>query len=137
VRTFRARSCRCFGAPSAKELEALVGRIAERIGQALERKRLLVRDYEQSYLAFDPATGGPMDDLLGHSITCRVAMGPRAGQKVFRLQAVPAELRKGATRTAPAFEKDQLTVSHREAARAPRAVRGRDPQPRPEIDWLV
>jgi hypothetical protein len=32
-----------------------------------------------------------MDDLLGHSITYRVAMGPRAGQKVFTLQAIPAE----------------------------------------------
>jgi hypothetical protein len=32
-----------------------------------------------------------MDDLLGHSITYRVAMGPRAGQKVFTLQVLPAE----------------------------------------------
>ena len=31
-----------------------------------------------------------MDDLLGHSITYRVAVGPRAGQKVFTLQTVPA-----------------------------------------------
>ncbi len=30
-----------------------------------------------------------MDDLLGHSITYRVAMGPQAGQKVFSLQSVP------------------------------------------------
>ena len=39
-----------------------------------------------------------MDDLLGHSITYRVAVGPRAGQKVFSLQTVPAradEARKG------------------------------------------
>jgi hypothetical protein len=49
-----------------------------------------MRDCENSYLAFDPA-GGPMDDLLGHSITYRVAMGPRAGQKVFALQTVPSE----------------------------------------------
>jgi len=32
-----------------------------------------------------------MDDLLGHSITYRVAMGPRAGQKAFTLQTVPGE----------------------------------------------
>jgi hypothetical protein len=31
-----------------------------------------------------------MDDLVGHSITYRVAVGPRAGQKVFSLQTVPA-----------------------------------------------
>ena len=31
-----------------------------------------------------------MADLIGHSITYRVAVGPRAGQKVFALQTVPA-----------------------------------------------
>ena len=31
-----------------------------------------------------------MDDLLGHSITYRVAVGPRARQKVFSLQTVSA-----------------------------------------------
>jgi hypothetical protein len=58
----------------------------------------LARDAESSYLELDPAAGGPMDDLLGHSITYRVAVGPRAGQKVFSLQTVPAreeEPRKG------------------------------------------
>jgi hypothetical protein len=58
----------------------------------------LARDAESSYLELDPDAGGPMDDLLGHSITYRVAVGPRAGQKVFSLQTVPAradELRNG------------------------------------------
>jgi hypothetical protein len=32
-----------------------------------------------------------MDDLVGYSITYRVAVGPRAGQKVFALQTVPAQ----------------------------------------------
>jgi len=31
---------------------------------------------------------GPLDDLLGHSITYRIAVGPRAGQKLFTLQTV-------------------------------------------------
>jgi hypothetical protein len=35
---------------------------------------------------------GPLDDLLGHSITCRIAVGPRAGQKLFALQTVPPRL---------------------------------------------
>jgi hypothetical protein len=79
-------------------LQALVERLAERIGRALERQGLLARDAESSYLALDPAAGGPMDDLLGHSITYRVAVGPRAGQKVFSLQTVAAradESRRG------------------------------------------
>jgi hypothetical protein len=75
--------------PRVQELEALVARMAERIGRSLEREGLLARDCESSFLTFDPATGGPMDDLLGHSITYRVAVGPRTGQKAFTLQTVP------------------------------------------------
>jgi hypothetical protein len=58
-----------------------------------------VRDCENSYLAFDPS--GPMDDLLGHSIAYRVAMGPRAGQKVFTLQSVrpPEDQKEGLAQT--------------------------------------
>jgi hypothetical protein len=50
----------------------------------------LARDAEESFLQIDPTGGGPMDDLLGHSITYRVAVGTRTGQKVFSLQSVPA-----------------------------------------------
>jgi hypothetical protein len=84
--------------PREAELQALVERLAQRIGRALERQGVLVRDAESSFLELDSAAGGPMDDLLGHSITYRVAVGPRAGQKVFSLQTVPAradEPRKG------------------------------------------
>jgi len=59
-----------------------VQRIAERIARALERVGLLERDMEQSYLALEAEAGGPMDDLIGHYVTDRVAVGPRAGQKV-------------------------------------------------------
>jgi hypothetical protein len=55
-------------------------------------------DSESSYLELDPDSAGPMEHLLGHSITDRVAVGPRAGQKVFSLQPLPVraeELRKG------------------------------------------
>jgi len=45
-----------------------------------------------------------MDDLIGHSIAYRVAMGPRAGQKAFTLQTEPAQLgeaeREGVARAA-------------------------------------
>jgi Putative transposase len=76
--------------PREAELQALVERMAERIGRALERRGVLVRDAESSFLDLEPAADRPMDDLLGHSITYRVAVGPRAGQKVFSLQTVPA-----------------------------------------------
>jgi len=84
--------------PGGAELQALVERLTERIGRALERRGVLIRDAEGSFLELEPAAGGPIDDLLGHSITYRVAVGPRAGQKVFSLQTVAAreeEFRKG------------------------------------------
>ena len=32
---------------------------------------------------------GPFDELLGHSITYRIAVGPHAGRKLFTLQTLP------------------------------------------------
>jgi len=31
----------------------------------------------------------PMADLVGHSITYRIAVGPHRGRKVFKLQTLP------------------------------------------------
>jgi hypothetical protein len=70
--------------PSATELQALVHRIAERIGRALERQGLLIRDCETSYLTLDPADDSAMNDLLGHSITYRVAVGQRLEEQSYR-----------------------------------------------------
>ncbi|OGC90227.1 MAG: transposase, partial [candidate division Zixibacteria bacterium RBG_16_53_22] len=43
-----------------------------------------------SYLAGDAVDEDPMAQLLGHSITYRIAVGPQAGRKVFTLQTLPA-----------------------------------------------
>ncbi len=77
-------------APGTAELQALVQNIAERIGRLLERRGLIERDVENAWLSGDPTLAGPLDDLIGHSTTYRIAVGPRAGQKVFTLQTVPA-----------------------------------------------
>lgn len=76
-------------APDADELQQLVQRIAERIGRSLERSELITRDIEHAYLAFDPGEEPPLHGLMGHSITYRIATGPREGEKVFTLQTVP------------------------------------------------
>jgi ribosomal protein S27E len=55
--------------PRQEELQAFVEQMAERIGRALERQSILARDAESSHLELD--AGGPLDDLLGHSITYR------------------------------------------------------------------
>src|SRR5437762_2611335 len=51
----------------SRATSASSGRIFPRLGW-------LERDCETSYLALDGASGGPMDDLTGHSIVYRVVM---------------------------------------------------------------
>lgn len=75
-------------APTGAELQELVQQIATRIGKVLEQRGLVERDLENAWLA-NQGEGGPLDDLIGHSITYRIAVGPRAGQKLFTLQTVP------------------------------------------------
>ena len=77
--------------PATADLQALVQRIAERLGRMLEKRGLLERDAESAWLNGEPAEAGALDDLIGHSITYRIAVGPRAGQKVFRLQSIAAQ----------------------------------------------
>ena len=67
--------------PTVAALEKLVRGISERVGRALERQGLLVRDFESSFLALDPAEVSGFNDLLGHSITYRIALGPHQGRK--------------------------------------------------------
>jgi hypothetical protein len=76
-------------APTTADLAYLARTIAHRIGRFLERQELLQRDAENSYLTGDTVDEGPMDRLLGHSITYRIAVGPQAGRKVFTLQTLP------------------------------------------------
>ena len=82
---------RPVAAPESSDLQQLVEQIAGRIGRALQRRGLVERDLENAWLARD-TEAGPLDDLLGHSITYRIAVGPRAGQKLFTLQMVAPRL---------------------------------------------
>jgi Putative transposase len=77
-------------APTSAELTRLTHILARRIGRFLERQGLLERDAENSYLIGDGLEAGPMDQLLGSSITYRIAVGPQQGRKVFTLQTLPA-----------------------------------------------
>ena len=76
--------------PTVAALEKLVRGISERVGRVLERQGLLVRDLENSFLLSDSPDGAGLDDVLGHSITYRIALGPHQGRKAFTLQTVPA-----------------------------------------------
>jgi len=45
---------------------------------------------EQGYLTSDAVKAGPMDQLLGHSITYRNIVGLQQGRKVLTLLTLPA-----------------------------------------------
>jgi hypothetical protein len=76
-------------APTSSELNQLSHTIAHRLARYLERQGLLERDAEHSTLALDHSDEDPMDQLRGHSITYRIAVGPQQGRKVFTLQTLP------------------------------------------------
>jgi hypothetical protein len=62
--------------PTPAAFEALLGTIVTRIAQHLERRGLVVRDAENSYLSSGPGEEAGLEALLGHSITYRIAVGP-------------------------------------------------------------
>jgi len=74
---------RCVKAPTSAELTQLTHTIAHRLARYLERQGLLERDAEHSYLTLENSEEDPMDQLRGHSITYRIAVGPGQGRKVF------------------------------------------------------
>jgi hypothetical protein len=79
-------------APAEGELTRLTHTIAQRVGRYLERHGLLERDTGNLYLtqeAVDASDEDPSNQLLGSSITYRIAVGPQQGRKVFTLQTLP------------------------------------------------
>jgi hypothetical protein len=78
------------GAPTTSELQGLVQQISERLGRHLERRGLLVRDAQSSYLELGSPDAGEaeenaLSDLQGHSITYRIAVGAQNGRKAMIL----------------------------------------------------
>ena len=63
--------------------------ITSRVGRHLQRRGWLTRDAESSHLTLDREATA-LDSLLSHSITYRIALGSRAGQKAFTLRSLPA-----------------------------------------------
>ena len=79
-------------APTSGELTRLTHTIARRVAHHLEREGLLEKDTGNIYLtpeALDASDEDPSNQLLGNSITYRIAVGPQQGRKVFTLQTLP------------------------------------------------
>ena len=85
-----SRRFRWVKAPTSAEFTRLTQTLARRIGRYLERQGWLTRDADSSYLAGVAFEAGPMEQLLGSSITYRIAVGRQHGRRVFTLQTLPA-----------------------------------------------
>jgi hypothetical protein len=76
-------------APDQRELTGLVHIISHRVAGFLEREGILERDEENSYLNLE-GEEDPMQQVLGCSVSYRIAIGPQQGRKVFTLQTLPS-----------------------------------------------
>ncbi len=74
---------------TARDLNALVATISQRVARCLERQGLLTRDDEGGYLTLDLQDDGALNEHQGLSVTYRIAVGPQQGRKVFTLQTTP------------------------------------------------
>ncbi len=75
--------------PTSAQLMKLAHTIARRVGRLQEREGLLERDTEQLDFSDVLDEEDPIPDLVAHSITYRIAVGPHRGRKVFKLQTLP------------------------------------------------
>ena len=66
-------------------------RAIARVASLLERQGLLERDDENTWLTLDEPDEDPLQQIQGHAITYRIAIGPRQDQKVFTLHTLPTE----------------------------------------------
>ncbi len=80
-------------APTLEELQALLHKIIIRILKLLTRQGYLIEEQGMTYLA-EAAPGNALTALQAASCTYRIALGPRAGQKVLSLQTVSSRERK-------------------------------------------
>ncbi len=76
--------------PTAGELQALLSRIIKRLLRLLTRKGYLNEEQGMTYLA-SPDPDSALAPLQAAACTYRIALGPRAGQKVLSLQTVPTQ----------------------------------------------
>ncbi len=76
-------------APAKDELEDLVQLISRRVGRCLERQGLLEQDAESAWLDCDPAEDtDAMPQILGSSVSYRIAVGPQQGGKAFMIRTI-------------------------------------------------
>jgi hypothetical protein len=75
--------------PTAEQVQTLLNQIIKRVMKLLTRKGYLVEEQGITYMAENDADSA-MTPLHSAACTYRIALGPRAGQKVLTLQTVPS-----------------------------------------------
>ena len=76
-------------APSVADLQGLLNRVIQRILKLLTRTGYLIEERDMRYLA-EAESDRALTPLQAAACTYRIALGPRAGQKVLSLQTVPS-----------------------------------------------
>ena len=71
--------------------QRLLRQISKSATRFSERRGVLERDEDTSYLTLDGLKEDPLKDIHSHSVTYRVAIGPQRGRKVFTLQTIPPQ----------------------------------------------
>jgi len=80
-------------APSGDDLEGLLDKLIARVMKMLTRKGYLPDEQGITYLA-DIDADNPLASLQAPSCTYRIALGPRAGQKVLSLRTVISQQKR-------------------------------------------
>jgi hypothetical protein len=76
-------------APNKDGLDELVQLISQRVGRRLERQGLLEQDAENAWLELDPAEDtDAMPQILGSSVSYRIAVGPQQGRKALMIRTI-------------------------------------------------
>jgi len=85
--------------PTVERLHHLLHQISERVARFLERRGILEKDEDNSYLTLGGLEEDPLLDIHTYSVTYRVAIGPQKGRKVFTLQTIPPQPEPAADNT--------------------------------------
>ena len=75
--------------PTAEQLQTLLNQVIKRVMKLLTRLDYLIEEQGVTYMA-ETDSDSAMTPLQSAACTYRIALGPRAGQKVLSLQTVPS-----------------------------------------------
>jgi hypothetical protein len=81
--------------PTYQDIEKIAQRIAARVSRYLEKSGCLIRDLDTEYLNLNTDENEAIQNIIGASITYRLAFGPNAGKKALTLKRLPATVETG------------------------------------------